>query len=219
MPRNVGTEMHRRGLLGKFLFLAFSIFLFVGFNVLMIAWLFSDWGLFGEVKKDTNSEELAAVATIVFWAAGNLILGLLSRRALERRNDELPISLTRPTASLAIFSKRLIVALGCILLAVIAFCIFVAPSNMAVTLATGVSLGSLIIALSGILQAEFASLREDVKRLLEEVNGLSNAEQRRFMKELKSVSTVPASGDLSAGGNGSSTDPKSHLTKNATTAA
>jgi hypothetical protein len=121
--------------------------------------------------------------------------------------------------ALAIVSKRLIVVLGCILLAVIAFCALVAPSDTAMTLATGVYLGSLIIALSGIVarraarvrQAEFASLRKDVNRLRQDVNGLSHAEQRRFMKQLTStnehsVSIVAASGDLSAAGNGSSTD-------------
>jgi hypothetical protein len=56
-----------------------------------------------------------------------------------------------------------------------------------VTLAAGVYLGSVIIALSGIVarqkararQAEFARLREDVERLL-------NDEQRHFLKELRS---------------------------------
>jgi hypothetical protein len=217
--------MHRRGLFGKFLFVAFSVFLFVTFNILMIAWLFSDWGQFGQVERGTNSETLAAVATIVFWAAGNLTLGLLNRRAPGRRNGELPISQTQPPAvrgssqlSLAIFWKRLIVVLGGILLAVIAFCAFVAPSNTVVTLAIAVYLGALIIALSGILQVEFASLRDDVKHLREEVKGLSQAEQSRFMKELKSVSAVPASSDLSAGDNGNAADPKSHLATSATTA-
>jgi hypothetical protein len=80
-------------------------------------------------------------------------------------------------AVLAIFSKRLIVVLGCILLAAIAFCAFVAPSNVA-TLATAIYLTSLVFALSGIvirpramvLQAgiasEIASLRSDVNDLL-----------------------------------------------------
>jgi len=101
--------------------------------------------------------------------------------------------------ALAVFSKRLIVLLGCILLAAIAFCAFAAPSNIAVTLATGVFLGSLIIALSGIVarrtarvhQAEFASLQEDVKRL-------SDAEQRRFLRELKSSSTKEPSASVAA---------------------
>ncbi len=88
---------------------------------------------------------------------------------------------------LAIFSKRVMVVLGCILLAVIAFSVFVAPSNTAVTLAAGVYFGSIILAVSGIVsrrkakvhRAEFALLREDVKRLLD-------AEHRRILKKVTS---------------------------------
>lgn len=108
---------------------------------------------------------------------------------------------------LAIFSKRLVVVFGCFLLAVIAICAFVEPSNVAVTLATGVNLGGMIIALTGIvarrnarvLQAEIATLRRDVNRLLV-------SEDRRLVRELKSsanedsasISMLAASGDRSA---------------------
>jgi hypothetical protein len=92
--------------------------------------------------------------------------------------------------ALAIFSRQIVAVLGCILLAVIAFCALVAPSNMAVTLVSGAYIGSLIIALAGIvarrkagafeaIRAEFANLRKDVKRL-------SAAEQRRVLIELRS---------------------------------
>jgi hypothetical protein len=87
----------------------------------------------------------------------------------------------------AIFSGRLIVLLGCLLLAAISFCALVVPASMPAILAIGVYLGSVIIALSGIVarqkakarQAEFARLREDVERLL-------NDEQRHFLEDLKS---------------------------------
>jgi hypothetical protein len=88
---------------------------------------------------------------------------------------------------LAIFSKRVIVVLGSFLLALLALCAFVAPTNMAVTLVTGSYFGSLMVALSGIfarrraeaIQAEFSRLRSDVNELLA-------AENRRFLLELKS---------------------------------
>ena len=104
--------------------------------------------------------------------------------------------------ALAIFSRQMVAVLGCILLAVIAFCALVAPSNMAVTLASGAYLGSLIIALAGIvarrkagaleaIRAEFANLRKDVNRL-------SAAEQRRVLIELRSS----PKGELSAASGG-----------------
>ena len=96
--------------------------------------------------------------------------------------------------ALAAFSKRLIVLLGCILLAVVSFCALVTPSDIAVTFATGAYLGSVIIAVSGIVarrkarirRAEFARLREDVKHLREDAKHLLNDQQRRFLTSLKS---------------------------------
>jgi hypothetical protein len=96
--------------------------------------------------------------------------------------------------ALAAFSKRLIVLLGCVLLAVVSFCALITPSDIAVTLATGAYLGSMIIAVSGVVarrkagirRAEFVRLREDVKHLREDVKHLLNDQQRRFLTSLKS---------------------------------
>jgi len=69
------------------------------------------------------------------------------------------------------------------------------------TLATGVYTGSVILAICSVILAaigtrthrkatvhlaEFADLREDVKLLSDGVNQLLAAEERRFLKELKS---------------------------------
>jgi hypothetical protein len=108
---------------------------------------------------------------------------------------------------LAIFSKRLILVVGCILLAVIAFCAFAAPSNVATTLATGIYLASLVIALSGIvarrkamvLQAEIASQRLDVNNLLvredltEQLRMVLRAREKKL--PASSAEELPASGD------------------------
>jgi hypothetical protein len=126
--------------------------------------------------------------------------------------EEVALAAVLVPIALAIFSKRAIAIGGSTLLAMIALCAFVAPSDGAAVLATGVYLGSLILALSSIvarhkskaLLAEVASLRKDVDRLRGDVNMLSHAEQRRFMRELnqQSIGIIPASGrDLSQTGN------------------
>ncbi len=122
---------------------------------------------------------------------------------LSKVPEAIPLAAILLPVVLAIFSKRLIVVLGCILLAVIAFCAFVAPANVANTLATGIYLASLVIAVSGIvaprearvLQAEIASLRL-------ELNQLQVREGNRFMRELTSSTK-----ELSASGNPSASTP------------
>jgi hypothetical protein len=116
---------------------------------------------------------------------------------------------------LAFFSRRMVVLVSCIIGAVIVFLTFVAPSYAAVILAAGVYLGSVIIALTGIvsrrkapaLHADFAQLRRDVDDLLA-------AENRRFLSGLRgsteeqsaNISAIPGSRDHSA-----RTNNKSHL--------
>jgi glucose-6-phosphate-specific signal transduction histidine kinase len=88
---------------------------------------------------------------------------------------------------LGIFSKRVIVPLGCVLLAAMALCAVAAPASIAVTLATGAYFGGLIVAVAGLrarrtagaLQAELANLRADVDRLL-------SAEERHYLTQLRS---------------------------------
>ena len=73
--------------------------------------------------------------------------------------------------------------------------------NWQLTLATGVYLGSVILAICGVIVAvlgmrihgkasahlvEFVHLREDVKHVSDGVKQLLAAEERRFLKELKS---------------------------------
>jgi hypothetical protein len=88
---------------------------------------------------------------------------------------------------LAIFSRRIIIVAGCLMLSVIAFYVFVAPSNMAMTLAFGVYLGSLIIALSGIAAHRRAkSLQVELDSLRRNVNDLLAADERRLLSQLKS---------------------------------
>ena len=90
--------------------------------------------------------------------------------------------------ALGVFSKRVIVPLACTLLAAIALCAVVAPTGIAVTLATGAYFGGLIVAVvafgarrrTGALQAELANLRADVDRLL-------SAEERHYLTQLRSL--------------------------------
>jgi hypothetical protein len=148
------------------------------------------------------------------------VQSLLSRWAAFL--SEIPESIALATIllpiALAIFSKRLIVVLGSILLALVCLCLLVAPANLAEVLATGFYLGSLTIALSGIIARHRAEalqvLQGEVDRLRRDVNALSHAEQRRFMKELKGhegVSIIPGADETR--GNGSSSDTKPLIKK------
>jgi len=136
--------------------------------------------------------------------------------------SEVPESIALPTIllpiALAIFSKRLIVILGSILLALVSLCVLIAPAEMAEALATGFYLGSLTIALSGIVDRRRAKvlrvLQDEVNRLRRDVNTLSHAEQTRFIKELKGqedASIIPGASD--ARGNGSRSHTKPPLKK------
>jgi hypothetical protein len=63
--------------------------------------------------------------------------------------------------------------------------------DLQLTLETGVYLSAAIIAILAIVilvrtQRQFTRLREDVAQLSEDVKHLLNAEQRRFLQELKS---------------------------------
>ena len=126
---------------------------------------------------------------------------------LSRLPEGVAIAAVLLPVVLAIFSRRMVVLVSCIIGAVIVFCTFVAPSYTAVVLAAGVYLGSLIVALTAIVSrrktpavhADFVQLRRDVDDLLA-------AENRRFLSGLRgskeeqsaSISTIPASRDPSA---------------------
>jgi hypothetical protein len=96
--------------------------------------------------------------------------------------------------ALAIFSKRIIIVAGCLMLSVIAFYFFVAPSNMAVTLTFGFYFGSLLVALSGIAGDRRAkSFQVELERLRKNVNGLLAADEKRLLHQLKSSLEGPRS--------------------------
>ena len=87
---------------------------------------------------------------------------------------------------LAIFSRQTLVLVSCVIGAVIVFCVFVAPSYTALAVATGVYLGCVIIALSGIVSGrKAAALHADFARLRRDVDNLLAAEDRRFMSGLR----------------------------------
>jgi len=141
--------------------------------------------------------------------------------------SEVPESIALPTIllpiALAIFSKRLIVILGSILLALVSLCVLIAPAEMAEALATGFYLGSLTIALSGIVDRRRAKvlqvlqvLQDEVNRLRRDVNALSHAEQTRFIKELKGqedASIIPGASDARGNGSRSRSNTKPPLKK------
>jgi hypothetical protein len=108
---------------------------------------------------------------------------------------------------LAIFSKRIIIVVGSLIFSLIAVYLFVAPAKMAVTLAFGVYLGSLIIALSGIAaHRRTKSFQVQLEMLQRNVNDLLAADERRLLTQLKSSieeqrvdgPTIPIGGGPSA---------------------
>jgi Na+/melibiose symporter-like transporter len=88
---------------------------------------------------------------------------------------------------LAMFSKRIIIVVGCLTLSVIAFYFFVGPSNLAVTLTFVFYFGSLLVALSGIAAHRRAkTFQVELERLKKSVNSLLAADERRLLHQLKS---------------------------------
>jgi hypothetical protein len=87
--------------------------------------------------------------------------------------------------ALAIFSGRLTVVLGALVFALTSVCILLAPANAPEIVAIGFYLGSLIIAVSGIVAREKArALQTEIDQLRQDVNSLLIAARRRFVKEL-----------------------------------
>jgi hypothetical protein len=135
---------------------------------------------------------------------GPLVQSWLDQGAvlLSRLPEGVAIAAILLPVVLSFFSRRMIVLASCIIGAVIVFFTFVAPSYAAAILAAGAYLGTVIIALIGIVSrrkaaarhANFAQLRRDVDSLLA-------AENRRLLNGLRvpeevrnaNISTIPAS--------------------------
>lgn len=139
---------------------------------------------------------------------GPLVQSWLDQLAalLSKLPQGLAIAAILLPVALAIFSRRTLVLVSCIIGAVIVFCIFVAPSYTALAVATGVYLGCMIIAISGIVSRRTAAvLHADFAQLRRDVDNLRAADDRRFMSALRfsreeqsaNISTIPASRDPS----------------------
>ena len=140
---------------------------------------------------------------------GPLVLYFLDQSAalLSKLPEGVAIAAILLPVALALFSRRTLVLVSCIIGAIIVFCIFVAPSYTALAVATGVYLGCVIIALSGIVsRRKAAALHADFAQLRRDVDNLRAAEDRRFMSGLRAsteeqsanISTITASRDPSA---------------------
>ncbi len=135
----------------------------------------------------------------------------LSQSAALLSGSSAEAAATLLPGALAIFSKRLTVVLGSMVLALVSVYTLVAPFKMAQVIAIAFYSASLIIAVSGIvarqkargLQNEIERLRREIARLRRDVNELSLSEQRRFLKELKEqerISIPHASSQAGASG-------------------
>jgi hypothetical protein len=124
---------------------------------------------------------------------------------LSRLPESVALAALLVPVALAIFSRRMLVLVGCTVGAITAFCTFVAPNYAAVTLAAGIYLGCVIIALSSIvsrrkaaaLNTDFAQLQAQFAQLRRDVDNLLAAEDRRFLSGLR-ASTEERSANISA---------------------
>ena len=106
---------------------------------------------------------------------------------LSRLPAEFTLALLLIPIALAIVSKRGAVAIGCIILVLVAYLVFISPSNTAVIVATGFYIGSLVMAVSAIVaQRKSKSLRAEVAVLQSQVSDLAAAEQRRLLRDIRS---------------------------------
>ena len=133
---------------------------------------------------------------------GPLVQSWLDQLAapLSRLPEGVAIAAVLLPVVLAIVSRRMVVLVSCITGAVVVFCTFVAPSYAAVILAAGVYLGSVIVALTGIVSRRKApALHPDFAQLRRDVDNLLAAENRRFLSGLRGskeeqsahISTMP----------------------------
>jgi cyanate permease len=105
---------------------------------------------------------------------------------LSRLPEGVAVAIVLLPVVLAIISRRMVVLVSCSVGAVAVFCTFVAPSYTAVILTTGVYLGSVIVALTGIVSRRKApAFHADVAQLRRDVDGLLAAENRRFLGSLR----------------------------------
>lgn len=86
---------------------------------------------------------------------------------------------------LAILSRRLSIVLSSLILALASVCILLAPAKAAEIIAISFYFGSVIIAASGFVAHRKAdALQTQIDQLRQDVNSLSIASGRRFVKEL-----------------------------------
>jgi hypothetical protein len=141
---------------------------------------------------------------------GPLVQSWLDQSAvlLSRVPEGVAIAAILLPVVLAIFSRQMLILVSCTIGAAIVFCTFIAPSYAALTLAAGVYLGCVIIALIGIVsRRKAAALHADFAQLRRDVDSLLAAENRRFLSGLRAsteeqsanTSATPTSRDRSAG--------------------
>jgi hypothetical protein len=87
---------------------------------------------------------------------------------------------------LAIFSRKIALGLGCLIMVVAAGLVFIAPAKTPVIFATALYIGSVIASLAAIIARRRKSGEFQVLQM--QVRDLMAAEQRRLMREMRSRS-------------------------------
>jgi hypothetical protein len=126
-------------------------------------------------------ENLAAVVSVLQrwldqWAA-----------FLTHLPEQFALALLVIPIALAIVSRHWAMAVGCTVLVLIGYLVFISPSNTAVIIGTGVYIGSLVMALSTILaRRKEKNFRAEVALLQSQVKDLLAAEHRRLLRDIRS---------------------------------
>ena len=108
---------------------------------------------------------------------------------------------------LALFSKRTIVFLGCMLIAAIALSVLLHPSSIASIMGAGAYVGSILLAIFGIqMRRKASAVHTELMNFRSELDELRSIEETRYLSELKKGRKKPRSKNIDSDSDSDSAD-------------